>query len=156
MVRMTSLVRHAALAAATLLTFSAVSSCSSDDPAASPAPVTSPAASPSGSPAVCSSFDDLKASVADLQDVKVGDDGLSQLRSSLVGVKEDLQQVMSDAEEQFKPEITAVSSSVDDLQTSLKAAQSDPTAATFGPVATAVGGLVSGIAALEQAVSSAC
>ncbi len=101
---------------------------------------------------MCSSLDDLKSSVADLEDVKVGDDGLSQLGSSLAAVKEDLQQVMSDAKEQFKPEITAVTSSVDDLQTSLKAAQSDPTAATLGPVATAVGGVVSGIAALQQAV----
>ena len=121
---MTSRVRRAALAAATLLTVSAVSSCSSDNPTASPAPATSSAAQPSASPAVCSSLDALKSSVADLEDVKVGDDGLSRL-GSLAAVKEDLQQVMSDAKEQFKPEISAVTSSVDDLQTSLKAAQSD-------------------------------
>ncbi len=46
-IRMTSLVRRAALAAVTLLTLSAVSSCSSDDPTASPAPATSSAAQPS-------------------------------------------------------------------------------------------------------------
>ena len=109
----------------------------------------------SNQPAVCSSVDALNSSVQHLKNVNVSENGLSELRARLDQVKKDLQQVAIDAKQQYGSQMSAVSTSVAALESSLKAAQADPSAA-LGPVVTGVATVSSATKALQQAVANTC
>jgi hypothetical protein len=110
----------------------------------------------SDQPAVCASVDALTASVGHLKDVKIGENGLSGLESTLTQIKKDVTQVKNDAKQQYGPEITRVQSSVDAVAAGVTAARDDPSATTFAAVGSAVVEVGTGVQALAQSVSGTC
>src|SRR4051794_4636225 len=67
-------------------------------------------------PAVCTSTDDLQASMAGLADVQVVQDGTAALQASLATVKTDLQRVVDDARSEFSSQVDQLQSSFDAVQ----------------------------------------
>jgi hypothetical protein len=129
--------RTAGLAAA-LLTLLPAAACGSEDPA------------------VCSSVDELGASVEQLGVIQLGENGRAQLESQMAAVSADLAQVRTDAEQQYGAQVAAVTAAAGVVRAQLQAARADPTAATLRPLAAAVADLGSDAAALRDAVAGTC
>jgi hypothetical protein len=108
-------------------------------------------------PAVCSSVDDLKASVEDVTNIEVTASGAaSELQSGLTTIKSDLADVKSDAESEFSPEVDAVESAFATLTTTVDAAAADPTADTLAAAGAAVSPFSSAVQTLVDDVKSTC
>jgi hypothetical protein len=106
--------------------------------------------------AICSSTDDLQASVQNLKDVRVGENGLSTISSDLTAIKGDLAQVKADAKTQYGSQLDKVDAAATALNTSVQAAKSDPSLSTLEVVTTGVKGLVADVDALASSISSTC
>jgi hypothetical protein len=107
-------------------------------------------------PAVCSSIDALKSSVADLQNVDVAKGSLATLQDMVMKVLADLTKVLNDAKSEYATEVKAVDSATATVSTSLKAATATPSERTLSTVRTAVQTLGTSLRALENAVRSTC
>jgi hypothetical protein len=107
-------------------------------------------------PAVCDAVDSLQASVDNLKDVQLSENGVNALTSALTQVKQDLQQVGTDAKAEFGDDVSTIEAAVTSLQSSVAAAKSGPTAATLAAVGTAIEGVGTSLAALQDAVSGTC
>jgi hypothetical protein len=107
-------------------------------------------------PAVCAQADELEASVQDLLNVNISENGLGALSSSLGQVRTDLEQLVADAKTEFQPQIDMVTASVDQLSSSLSAATADPSATSLATVGTAARSLGDAVRALGDAVAETC
>jgi hypothetical protein len=107
-------------------------------------------------PAVCDSLSAVQASVDDLRNANVSENGLSQLRSDLGQLKVNLDQLSQDARAQLQPQIDGVRAAAGQLSSSVTAAKSDPSAATFAGVRTAVAGVADSVQGLGAAMSGTC
>jgi hypothetical protein len=130
--------RHTTLSAAALLVVLALAGCSDDQPA------------------VCDSLDAVRASVDDVMDANVSENGLSQVSTSLSALKQSLQQLGTEARTQFESQITSVRTAADQLSTSVSAAKADPTAATLGVVRDAMTSLGEAVNSLGTAMADTC
>jgi hypothetical protein len=107
-------------------------------------------------PAVCDSLQAVEVSVDNISKTNVSENGLSQLRTDLKTLKENLDQLLDDARAQFQPQVDAVRAAVDELSSSVDAATADRNATTFESVRTAVRGLGDALKDLATAVSETC
>ncbi len=107
-------------------------------------------------PAVCSSVDSLKASVADLEDVKIDQNALTTLEDDFTKVQSDLSKVKSDAKDEYGTEVDAVDKAAASVSSSLDAAKATPSAQTLTAVGGALKSLDTSMTALEDAVKSTC
>jgi outer membrane murein-binding lipoprotein Lpp len=107
-------------------------------------------------PAICSSVDSLKASVADVTNVDLNPAALTTLQDNVDQVRSDLSQVKSDADDQYPTEIAGVDQATSSVTSSLDAATASPSAQTIAAVATSVQALGTSLTALNDAVKSTC
>lgn len=107
-------------------------------------------------PAVCSSIDDLRSSVAALTDVQVERGALDTFQKAFDKVRSNLSTVVKDAKREYADEVDAVEEAMSDLGTSLDAAVSGPTAANVAAVGAASQALGTSISTLVDAVDSTC
>ncbi len=107
-------------------------------------------------PAVCVSLEAVQVSVDNISKANVSENGLTQLRTDLKTLKENLEKLLDDARAQFQPQVDAVRAAVDEFSSSVTAATEDPNATTFESVRTAVKSLGDAIKDLGTAVSETC
>ena len=106
--------------------------------------------------AVCSSVDDLSASMEHLGQLQLGENGRAELESQLAAVRADLAQVRTDANQQYGEQVAAVTAAADTVRERYQAAKADPSRSTLRPLGTAIGDLGSEVRALSDAVAGTC
>lgn len=129
--------RTVALAVATLLLGAGLSGCSDQ-------------------PAVCDSVDALQASVDNLKDINLSENGVGEISDSLSTIEDDLRQVKTDAKAEWSAQVDAIEADATELTSTVETAQQGPSASTLGAVGTAVSTLVDDVTALAEDVSSTC
>lgn len=107
-------------------------------------------------PAVCTEAEELRASVRQLQNTSLRENGLGSLTTSLTEVRTQLSQFTAAAKDHFKPQTDAVRAAVDQVQGSAAAAKATPSAPAFGQVGVSLGSLQSAVENLANAVRSTC
>ena len=108
-------------------------------------------------PAVCGSVDTLKSSVDDLKATEVTSaSGLSDLKSGLTKVGDDVAQVKSDATSEFSSQIKTVESSYAALTSSVKSAGTSPSADSVKAAGTALTTFRTDVQKLVTDVQSTC
>ena len=128
-------------------------------PAAAAAPfllVLSLAGCGDSKPAVCSDLDALRASVENLKDVNISENGMTAFTSGLSQIGGDLDQLGADAKSQYQSEVAAVRQALDTLGSSVNSAVADPGPTSFAAVRTAVAGVGDSLSGLDSAVSGTC
>jgi hypothetical protein len=107
-------------------------------------------------PAVCSSVDALRSSVAALTDVQVERGALDTFQKAFDQVRSNLSTVVKDAKREYADEVDTVEEAMSDIGKSLDAAVSAPTAANVAAVGAASQAVGTSIGALVDAVDSTC
>jgi hypothetical protein len=108
-------------------------------------------------PAVCSSVDNLKTSVDDVENIDVtSSSAASDLESGLTTIKSDLADVKTDAKSQYASQLDAVDSALATLTKRVDAAKADPSADTLAAVGAAVAPFNSAVQTLISDVESTC
>lgn len=111
---------------------------------------------PSARPALCDSLDALRASVQQLGNVNVTAAGLSGFQDAWQAVKTDLQQVATDAQAQYAPQVDKVKADTDAVGSAADAARADPTTTSLSAVRDAVHTLADDVGHLVDEVSPEC
>jgi hypothetical protein len=134
---------------ATLVLGAVLAGCSSEsnDPASS---------SGQQPPAVCSSVDALEASVADLGDVQVTENGISAVQDAVSSVESDLGQVTDDATSQYATQVDQLETDFAAVQSAVAAAIDAPSRATLGVVTSSIGALVDDVTGFADDLRSTC
>ena len=108
-------------------------------------------------PPVCSSVDNLKASVADVKKVDVSSSGaLAELQSGLKTVTSDFAKVKTDAKSEFSSQLDAVETSLATLKASVQAATTGPSGATLTAAGSALRTFGTNVQTLITDVESTC
>ena len=107
-------------------------------------------------PAVCSSVNDLSASIEQLGQLQLGENGRAQLQSQLATVRDDLAQVRTDAKQQYGGQVATVTAAASTVRERAQAAKADPSLSTLQPLRTAIADLGSAVQALSDAVAGSC
>lgn len=108
-------------------------------------------------PAVCGSIDSLSSSVDSVKAIDVtSSGGISDLKSGLKAVGDDLSDVKADAKSEYSTEIDAVETSYASLRTSVESAVADPSAATLTAARTALSAFGTDVQSLITDVKSTC
>jgi predicted pyridoxine 5'-phosphate oxidase superfamily flavin-nucleotide-binding protein len=110
----------------------------------------------SDDPAVCTSLDELRSSLGNIEDVQLGENGLVELQNILVQVKADAEQVVADAGQQYDAQLTTVTDAVAALDESAQAAKDDPSASTIETFTTSLAEVGTGLSSLQEAVAGTC
>ena len=105
---------------------------------------------------MCTSTDGLQASVADLKDVQVSENGVAALQDSVKAVGSDLQQVVHDASSQYSTQVDQLKAGFDQLQAATGAARSAPSADTLRAVTASINTLGDEVRGFANDVSSTC
>lgn len=105
---------------------------------------------------VCEDADELRSSLAGLQDIKIQQGMADQLQTQLQQVQTDLDQLAGDASNELSDEVTAVKEAASTLRASVGAAVDSPSAAALGQVSTDLSGLVTAIGDLSDALAGTC
>jgi hypothetical protein len=107
--------------------------------------------------AVCDDVDALRTSLTSLQAFNISDTNvLSDLRVVLDQIRTQVDQLATDASEEYAPEIDAVKASTDDLQASAEAAAGDPNRSALRTLADDVKTFSASFKDLRAAVGDAC
>jgi len=107
-------------------------------------------------PAVCDSLDAVQASVDHMNVANYSENGMSQMRSDLEGLKLNLQQLTDDAQAQVQPQVQAIRASADQVSASVSAAKANPTETTLDGVRGAMAALSDALRGARTAVSGTC
>ena len=107
-------------------------------------------------PAVCSSVDDLKASVETVTTVELGQGVLAELRGNLEKVLSDLRTVRDDAGDEYSAEIDSVDQAAEAVGTSLRAAVTSPSSEAISAIGADIDQLGTSLSSLSEAVGSTC
>jgi hypothetical protein len=110
----------------------------------------------SDQPDLCTSVDSLEASVDNLKNVQLGENGLAEVETYLTQIRDDITDVTDAAKDQYGSEVDAVTDALDDIDEVRRIAKDQPSAATLRPLAEGVTALASALKALQQAVSDSC
>ena len=105
---------------------------------------------------LCSSVDDLQASVQALQDVDVVQDGTDAVSEAMGGVRDDLEQVARDAQDRYRESVEQVQASADAVRDAVRDAGSDPTTTTLSAVRTALRSFGTDVRSLVKEVDPQC
>jgi hypothetical protein len=109
-----------------------------------------------GPPAVCSSTDALQASMSDLGDVQVVENGTAALEDAVASVRSDLQDVVDDATSQYATQVDGLQASFDALEDAAQSALATPSAATLSAVGASVTTLRNDVTAFADDIASTC
>jgi hypothetical protein len=107
-------------------------------------------------PAVCDNLDAVRASVDDLRHANISENGLSQVRSDLQRLRQEIDRFAEAVRAQLEPPISAVRAAAEQLSSSVTAAKADPTAGTLVAVGGHVADLGDAVRGLAAAMSEAC
>ncbi|HSJ22612.1 MAG TPA: hypothetical protein VK964_18760 [Nocardioidaceae bacterium] len=107
-------------------------------------------------PAICQDIDALQQSVADLQDIEIGEDALADLGTQLDTIRGDVGQIRRDTGDENAAEVEAVGTTADSLESSIDAAVASPSAATLTAVGDSVRALASAARNLGDALEDTC
>ena len=108
-------------------------------------------------PAVCTSVDDLRASVQSVRDVDVtSSGGLGELEEAVAGVKSDLADVRDDAADEFSSQIDTVQAGIAELERSLRAAQDAVSPDTLRAAGSALRTLANQVQSLIDDIRATC
>ena len=132
--------RIALLVSAAVLGVLPVAGCASDSPQA----------------VVCDSLTAVQNSAQHVRETNVAENGLNQLRTNLVQLRTDVQQLIHNAKTQWAPQAQAIQSSLDQVSSAVTAAKTTPGATSFDAVRTALTGLENSVKALGDAMRSTC
>ncbi len=110
----------------------------------------------SSKPAYCTNVENLKASIKALPNTNVVQNGVSALETAVNKVNTDAQAVVKSAKSEFSSETTALKSSAQTLNTTIKQAVASPSASTLALIPAQVSAVVADAKNLENAVSSKC
>lgn len=105
---------------------------------------------------VCDDADQLRSSLAGLQDINIQQGMAAQLQTQLRQLQSDLDQLAGDASSELSDEVTAVKEAASTLRASVGAAVDNPSAAALGQVSTDLSGLVTAIGDLSDALAGTC
>jgi hypothetical protein len=122
--------------------------CSSDSTSSSP--------ETTGPPALCSSTDALQASMTDLGDVQVVENGTAALQEAVASVKSDLQNVVDDATSEFGTQVDGLQAGFDAVQEATTTAADAPSADTLGAVKSSIRALADDVHMFADDVASTC
>jgi hypothetical protein len=110
----------------------------------------------STAPAVCSSTDVLQASMSDLRDVQVVENGTAALEDGVAAVQAALDDVVDDATSQYATQVDDLRASFDALQTAVGSALAAPSAGTLSAVTASVSSLDDEVTGFADDVASTC
>jgi hypothetical protein len=110
----------------------------------------------SDDPAFCADRDALEQSLAGVRDVNVREEGIGALETQLRAVQQDANALVGSAREEFQSEASALRAAITRLESSARAAVSEPSAQSLSNVAAGVSGVASAFRELSDAVSSRC
>ena len=110
----------------------------------------------SGQSAVCDDLDSINASIQNLKDAKLGENGLTVVRTELSKIGSDLKQLRADASAQYASQIDAVEARARALRPSITAAAADPSAESLAQVRAGLRAFGSAVGDLSDAVSGSC
>jgi hypothetical protein len=110
----------------------------------------------SGQSAVCDDVDSIKASVQNLKEARIGENGLTVLQTELPKIQSALTQLRADASTQYSSEIDLVQSQARVLRSSVASASADPSMGTFAKVADGIQAVGSATRDLGDAVAGSC
>lgn len=113
-------------------------------------------ASGSAQPAVCKTANDLKASLQDLKNVNVKENGTSAVSAQLTKIRQELQTLKTDAHGQYATQLDALSAAVSGLSASLSAAGSHLNSTTVTALASSIASVVSAGTSLVTTASNTC
>ena len=113
-------------------------------------------ASDSPQAAVCDSLTAVQNSARHVRETKVAENGLNQLRTNLVQLRTDVQQLIHNAKTQWAPQAQAIQSSLDQVGSAVNAARTAPSATAFDAVRQALAALENSVKALGDAMRGAC
>ena len=116
----------------------------------------SPSSSASSTPAVCADLAALQKSVQGLKGTSLDQGALSKISAELGTIQQQLEQLRSDAKDQYSSEINQVSSTLATLSTSVDAAAQNPTSSTLATVASSLRAVGTAAKGLQSAVASSC
>jgi hypothetical protein len=143
-------------ACALVLVAAGTTGCSdsgSDSAAATSTAATSSAAVASP---VCAALDQLQASVDQLTQVQLTQDGLGALRTALSAVGTDVGQLVDAGSSQLQPEVTGLQTDLTAIGDTVDAAAADPSVAALRAVGSTVSTLVGDVGTLTQDVGGSC
>jgi hypothetical protein len=109
-----------------------------------------------GPPAVCSSTDALQASISDLGDVQVVQNGTAALEDAVASVRSDLKDVVDDATSQYATQADDLQASFDAVQAAAGAAVATPSAATLSAVTASITALGNEVTDFADDIASTC
>jgi hypothetical protein len=107
-------------------------------------------------PAVCSSTDALQASMSDLKDVQVVQNGTAALEDAVASVRSALQDVADDATSQYATQVDDLQASFDALQAAAGSALATPSAATLNAVSASVTAFANEVTGFADDIASTC
>lgn len=137
-----------AIAVTALVLALSLTACGDDEPDEPDAPAEA---------AVCTSVDDLRSSVDDVQAIEVeSGTALADLQSGLAAVESAFSEVKADAKSEFAAPVDAVQSSLVALKTSVEAATTTESAETLAAVGPALSTFGTDVQALVDDVESTC
>ena len=135
---------------------------SSGTPAGGSSPSTASAApssaalSPTPAPAVCQDAAALRASIDTLTHLNVGQGMGDEIKSDLADVKAKLNTLITQAHGQWQTQTSALSASLDKLQTAVSNLTSNPSASTVAATVTALREVSSSAGSLLTAIGTQC
>jgi hypothetical protein len=132
--------RIALLVSAAVLGVLPVAGCASDSPQA----------------AVCDSLTAVQNSAQHVRETNVAENGLGQLRTNLIQLRTDVQQLIHNAKTQFAPQADAIRTALDQVGSTVDVAKSAPSATAFDAVRQALATLESSVKALGDAMRGTC
>ena len=107
-------------------------------------------------PAVCQTANDLKASLQDLKNVNIQQDGTSAVSAQLTKIQQELQTLKTDAHGQYATQVDALSTAVSGLNASLSAAGSHLNSTTVTALASSIASVASAGTNLVTTISNTC
>jgi hypothetical protein len=114
------------------------------------------ASSSSDTPAVCESFATVQNTVTQIRNINVSENGLVAVRPYVTELLNQLNQLVLDAQAQFKPQADQLRVAVDQLSAGVETARADPGAAAFATVRGAITAVGDSARALRDAIAGTC
>jgi len=144
------------LTAACVVTAALVTGCSSSSSPSNDSTTTSTGTSTGSNSAVCSDIANLKASIQDLKNVSITQNGLSAISDQITKIKQQLQTLKNDAKGQYDTQINDLTNALNSLSSSFDAARTNPSILTLATLAGSVPAVITAGQNLVTAVSGTC
>jgi hypothetical protein len=107
-------------------------------------------------PPACDSLAAVQATMHQIRNVNVAENGLTLLKANLQQLKADVRLLLSDAAAQFAPEVEGVKAAADQVSASVATAQETPDSGHLLEVRATLGALRSRLEGLGDAMSGTC